>query len=446
MLKKTEQNTQQPESLHTYVRVESDGSAAWLYLETRDKGNFYTKNELYQILSESQVLEGIEHAVLSEVLRKKICDREVKVACMIPPEQGRDGYFEYFFDTSRERPTPKIRPDGSVDYQSMHALRTVKKGDVVAVYHPKTEGKQGNSIFGGRIPAEPVMDLPPLQGRNLEHPEGNSHVYLAAVDGKIEYSEGTISIQKVHEVREDVTTVQGRIEFPGDVIIYGNVEPGVKIRVGKSLVIEGTVQGACLFAGGDIVLKRGIQGSGCAKIETRGNFYADFIEHAEVKAEKNVEANSILTSVVSARGKVVISGRKGCVIGGIIHGLKGVECREIGNALGIRTVVHAGVSQETLWSYRNNGKSEKALMEKLETSNQSREELLLQLSDIRQERAECEELMDLAKGAVIRVEGRIFRGSVVGIDNNQLPISGDTSSMQYRNVSGMLVGTVLAAK
>ena len=38
MLKKTEQNTQQPESLHTYVRVESDGSAAWLYLETRDKG------------------------------------------------------------------------------------------------------------------------------------------------------------------------------------------------------------------------------------------------------------------------------------------------------------------------------------------------------------------------------------------------------------------------
>lgn len=88
---------------------------------------------------------------------------------------------------------------------------------------------------------------------------------------------GKIDIQALHEINGDVTLITGKVEFFGDVVITGGVESGVIIRAGRNIEIKGNVEAVSLFAGGDIILGRGIQGAQRAKIIARGIFMRIFL-------------------------------------------------------------------------------------------------------------------------------------------------------------------------
>ena len=53
---------------------------------------------------------------------------------------------------------------------------------------------------------------------------------------------------------------------------------------------------AQIFAGGDIILQKGIQGGGKGRVSARGNIFSDFIEYADIEAGMDVYANSIINS------------------------------------------------------------------------------------------------------------------------------------------------------
>ena len=332
----------------TYVRITENDRQAWLYLCPKEGGVPYTKNELIELLRENDVVAGLNEDNLIAMAKKKVYEREIKVAEYIAPKEGTDGYYEYFFDVNRDRKKPLIREDGSVDYQSMNTVNSVQEGDVLAKYHPAVDGVPGIDVRGVEIPIRPVKNLPALKGKGIVTAPGDENVYLAAQEGKVEYRGGKIFVNNVHRITGDVDQLIGKIEFYGDVLIAGNVEAGTTVRVGKSLTIEGTVEAADLTAGGDIILKRGIQGNQKAKIVCAGDVYADFIEHTTVQARGNVEANIILNSHIEADGKVVLTGKKGTLIGGNVHGTKGIDCKELGNEAEVKTVVHAGCLPEVM--------------------------------------------------------------------------------------------------
>ncbi len=75
--------------------------------------------------------------------------------------------------------------------------------------------------------------------------------------------------------------------------------------------MDGVVEGASLKAGGQIVLKRGIQGMGRGILEAKGNIITKFIENATVKSDGYVSTEAILHSNVAAKGDVTATGRKG---------------------------------------------------------------------------------------------------------------------------------------
>lgn len=60
---------------------------------------------------------------------------------------GTDGYYEYKFDTNFDG-KPKLLPDGSVDYWSVHSIESVTAGQVIAVYYPAVSGEDGMSVKG----------------------------------------------------------------------------------------------------------------------------------------------------------------------------------------------------------------------------------------------------------------------------------------------------------
>ena len=426
----------------TYVRITENDRQAWLYLCPKEGGVPYTKNELIELLRENDVVAGLNEDNLIAMAKKKVYEREIKVAEYIAPKEGTDGYYEYFFDVNRDRKKPLIREDGSVDYQSMNTVNSVQEGDVLAKYHPAVDGVPGIDVRGVEIPIRPVKNLPALKGKGIVTAPGDENVYLAAQEGKVEYRGGKIFVNNVHRITGDVDQLIGKIEFYGDVLIAGNVEAGTTVRVGKSLTIEGTVEAADLTAGGDIILKRGIQGNQKAKIVCAGDVYADFIEHTTVQARGNVEANIILNSHIEADGKVVLTGKKGTLIGGNVHGTKGIDCKELGNEAEVKTVVHAGL-MDVEGKIKASGNKTPLLAMQLASLKERKTNLEERTAECRENLEAVNAYMDKARGATVKVEGNLYKGSIICIDQCKMPVTDNTMYMEYRNISGMIAGNVL---
>ncbi len=455
----------------TYVRITEDDRQAWLYLMPKEDGSAYTKDELILILHENEVVAGIDEDLLIAMAKKKVYEREIKVAEFVEPIEGKDGYYEYFFDINSETKKPAIREDGSVDYQSINVVNNVKKGTVLAKYHPPVEGVPGADVRGFEVSVTAVKNLPSVQGKGVVMDPEDENVYLAGQDGKVELKNGKIMLHNIHQITGDVDQIIGKIEFFGDIVISGNVEAGTIIRAGKSLTIEGTVEAVNLTAGGDIILKRGIQGSQKAKVVCRGNLYADFIEHTYVQAGGNVEANIILNSQIEAEGKVVLTGKKGTLVGGNVHGTKGIDCKELGNDVEVKTIVHAGCMPEFITQQRRLFKEEDDLKAELQELYAELKEVenkakvmgadaplvMVQLNALKNKKKkldekiqECNEelsgisvYIERAKDAKIRVDGNLYKGSIICIDQCRMPIVNNTMFMEYRNISGMIAGSVI---
>lgn len=450
----------------TYLRVEPDAMSAWLYLTPPDQGQIYTKNDLVTYLEHKGIVKGFHSSNLSAMIKKKVYNREILVAQGQQSIDGKDGYFEYLF-TPEEYGVPKIRKDGTVDYTNMSALQNVHKGDKVAVYHYAIQGVDGYTIYGGELKAKPAKDLPPMRGRGIMRED---NIYYAQMDGKVEAKQGKIDIQNVHEISGDVTMIIGKIEFFGDVIINGNVESGVVIRAGRNIEVHGTTGCASLFAGGDVILSRGIQGGG--KISARGSVFADFIENTTVEAGGMVHSNTILNAHVAAKDKVVTSGRKGCIIGGYVHGLKGIEAITAGSDVEVKTVLHCGYEMqeyekllevrhkesdikeklselvdtmtETLREKRMRGSNTSAASEaKLAEWNKMKDDYFAELDSVERERESLEEIMEQSKGACIKVDGNLYRNVIISINAEQLLVDKETRFMKYSANNGVIESSVL---
>lgn len=454
----------------SYVRIEEDRMTAWLYLFAPRDADCYTVEDVVAFLGSRGVTKGLHSSNITAMARKRIYNREVKIALGILPGEGRDGYFDYLFAPVTHR-APTIREDGSVDYTSMSMLQNVKKGDKVAVYHPAVQGAPGYCVTGEELKAKPSRELAPMRGRNMTKlPDGVT--YLSEIDGKVELYEGRIDIQNVHEIWEDVTYITGKVEFYGDIIVHGNVETGVVIRAGRNIIVSGTVEAVNLFAGGDIVLAKGIAGGKKAKLSARGNVFADFIENSSVVAGGDIQANIIMNSEVASEGKVILTGKRGTLIGGYTHGLLGVDAVNIGNEVEVKTIVHAGYETRVYRKYLSGHKKEQetgqelarvvdemtrilrnkrrggaALEEDVERRlselNQMKDTCFATLESIKSDKEILTKTMEKGQGAAIKVDGHIYRGTVVCIDTAQFPLEHSTCFMKYSNQNGVISGQVL---
>lgn len=450
----------------TYLRVEKDEMSAWLYLMPPEEGQHYTKGDLETFLQHRGVIKGFHSSNLSAIIKKNVYNREILVAQGRLAVDGTDGYFEYLF-TPEEYSAPKIREDGSVDYTNMSGLQNVHKGDKVAVYHYAVQGEDGYTVYGAQLKSKPAKDLPPIRGKGIQREDNE---YFAMSDGKIEAKRGKLDIQQVHQIFGDVTMIIGKVEFFGDVIVNGNVESGVTIRAGRNIEVHGTTGCASLFAGGDVILSRGIQGGG--KISARGSVYADFIENTTVEAGGVVQSNTILNAQIYAKDMVVTTGKKGCIIGGYVHGLRGIQAMSVGSDVEVRTILHCGYEpeayerlvdvrkQETeakealadlvetmtdaLREKRLQGSSTSADTEaKLSEWNKQKDMLFSQLDNISQEREMLEQVMEESQGACVKVDGYVYRNVIIGINAEQMVVDKETRFMKYSADKGIIEASVM---
>lgn len=326
------------------VRTTYDDMEGYILLAEPGEDEEYTISLLMQALSDKGINTGIYENRLSEMIENKIYGQEVLIAEGTQAVDGVDGYYDYKFNTKFDG-RPKVLPDGSVDYWSVHSIEAVTAGQVIAVYHPAILGSDGITVKGKVLTAKKGREQLPIKGKGFERMEDNI-TYKASIDGKIEMQNDRILVLPVHEISGNAELSSGNIDFHGDVVIHGGVEDGLNIKATGSITIDGIVEACVLEAGKDIILRSGMMGSNRGYVKTKGNITAKFFEFTKIECDGDIKADVLMECDVTCQGKVALSGSHGKIIGGDVRAIKGIEVSTLGNDAEKKTSVYVGAGLE----------------------------------------------------------------------------------------------------
>ncbi len=321
------------------ISVEDNGNKAYAYIPWVP-GNIVTKEDIYRDLDRREITYGIKAEAISDLIEKRRMNEKVLIAEGIPAKKGKDGWFEFFVRLDLPR-IPAPLPDGGVDYVNIEAFEMVDKGEKIAVYHRAEKGRDGKNIYGEAMHGENGAEQKPLRGVGFEiAPDGVT--YLSKMNGKFEYLNGRIVITNMLIVREDVTSVTGKLEVDGSVYVIGSIYSGGYIKASGDIIIEHNVETGRLIAGGNVMIKKGSCSKRDCFIDAGGEVSGSFFEAANINARGNVKANYIMNSNINTMGKVIVSGSKGVLLGGRICAVKGVDTYNLGNSTHLKTLLEVG--------------------------------------------------------------------------------------------------------
>ncbi len=321
------------------ISIEENGNKAYAYIPWVP-GNMVTKDDIYQDLQRREIIFGINHQAISDLIDMRRMNEKILIAEGVPAHKGKDGWFEFFVRLDMPR-IPAPLPDGGVDYVNIEAFEMVDEGEKIAVYHRAEKGTDGTNIYGETIHAENGLEKKPLRGEGFKiAPDGVT--YISRLNGKFEYINGRIIISNMLVVREDVTAVTGKLEVDGSVYVIGSIYSGGYIRATGDIIIEHNVETARLIAGGNVMIKKGSCSRHDCFIDAGGEVSGSFFEAANINARGNVKANYIMNSNINTMGRVIVSGSKGVLLGGRICAVRGVDTFNLGNSSHLPTYLDIG--------------------------------------------------------------------------------------------------------
>lgn len=335
--------------------IEGKGDSMPLNIHITDNKNevllTYIENEPLtpEIVMESLENAGVVYGVKTEYIEELCSSGEVIYDALIAEGilrvDGSDGTVEYKFSTVFHA-SPHVMDDGHVDFKDMDYAHSVKKGDVLAIKVPPIPGQDGINVFGEELKSKDGFDPPLLVGENCYLDEAGLKVF-AEEAGLVKLEKGHICVSKFFEIEGNVGIETGNIDFPGEVVIHGNVITDFKVKCEGNLVIDGVVEAAEIYTEGDLFISKGIQGHQIAKIICKGNMTVGYINSADVEVSGDLEVGSLTSSNVICDGKMRVVGTKGRIIGGQIK-TNFLEVKSIGTDLGVLTSIHLGMNSKEL--------------------------------------------------------------------------------------------------
>lgn len=333
------------DELDEQIKVKISNSRLEAYVKfypPTEKGNYLSKSDILDQLKGLNVVYGIKDDVIEEIASNREYFNEYFVAEGVDAVQGIQPYIEYIFDINAGKDRkPKIRPDGTVDYNSVEVINPVNEGELLAKIIPGKPGTAGKNISGEDIFPKELEEISIAVGNNVDLSEDGTEAF-SACDGQAAYRGGKIWVDNVYIVQGDVDVATGNIAFNGDVLINGSVRTGFSVRAKGNVEINGVVEGAEIKAGKNIMIRNGIQGIKKAYVVAGEDITTKFIESAVVIASGFVNASSILYSDVTGDKGVLVKGKKAIIVGGIVRALGHIECDKAGSIMGSNTVLQVG--------------------------------------------------------------------------------------------------------
>lgn len=447
-----------------FLEIKEEGMLATVrFYPPSENGQRITFNDFLADLRCRNIISGIQTGELQDhFMSDGVWCKDLLVARGKEPRHGKDAEIEYFFNTDL-RAQPTLLEDGSVDYFNLNVINHCHKGDVLARIIPEDEGEYGMNILGTRIKPREVKRAALKYGKHIDLSE--DHLSISSqVDGHVTLVDGQVFVSDVYTV-ENVDTSTGNIEFNGSVQINGNVASNFTVRASGNVIINGVVEGAYIFATGNIIIARGMNGMSKGTLRAGGNIVAKFIESADIVAENGyVNTGAILHSNVTAGDEVVVNGKKGYITGGHVKAGNKISAKNIGASMGAATVVEVGTNFKLREEYLALQKEVGGLVKSIRNAQpiltnfaekhargvKFTPDQLLYIKDAakqietdkkilakkNQEMLELQRLVDIKKRAVVEVTGEVFPGTTITISDVSMNVQSSYKYCRFERIQG----------
>lgn len=296
-------------------------------------------------IRKSLVNAGVTYGLLEDVIDQlgdEAAAGEYEVARGLPPVQGEDAKIEYFFRTGRPSLTPQILEDGRTDYFNLGVAVNVEEGQVLARKTPAVPGKSGRTVTNEEVYPRGVKDIPLRPGRGVVLSDDGLEM-TAEYSGQPQVHRGVISVSQVFFVQGDVDFSVGNIDFDGHVEVEGTVRNNFRVRAKGNIVVQGTVEGGILEAGGFIMVMGGVRQN--SQLAAEGDIQVSFMEHSRARTPQNLFVkDDLLFSEVDVDGAVTV---EGSLIGGQCKADVFVKADTFGSKMG--TPTHIVLAPREKW-------------------------------------------------------------------------------------------------
>ncbi len=356
------------------ISISPDRMSATLTL--RDDGVRYqiTENEIMEAIRKSGIRYGVIYENLRRLIEKPSFDIPTIIARGRPPVDGQNGYVEI---TTKKEKGIRENKAGRVDLKEMASKNRiiVRKGDIIGKLVKPTSGTPGINVLGEKINPKSGKPANFRIGDGIKI-EGDGTL-VATKSGRLVVDKDSVYIEEALYIKEDVDYSVGNIDFPGQVEINGDIKPGFVVRAKKSIKVRGIVEAATVISYEEDVEVTGVKGRDKGMIKAGRDVKAKFLESAHVEAGRDVEVDGPITnSIVKAKNKVLASGKKGVVVGGLTLVGREIEAEEIGSELGVKTEIEIGIDPEIR-------EEERLLSAQIQLDEENLQKLLAILRDLK---------------------------------------------------------------
>ena len=436
--------------------ISENGMEAMLYITNLMRYELSIPG-INQLLKDEKITTGIDHSAVADMVSKQKYNCEINIAKGKEPQDGQDGSYTFHFNCYQNT-VPKVLEDGSVDYRDIELFTFVEHGQLLAEYVHATPGAMGFSVTGKLLMPVKGKEKPAIRGTGfLLNDDATS--YYARTAGKITYKTESTDVSRHESIIYQFMEIspvfvhqgsllyrEGDIDFDGDVLIRGDVQTGVTIKATGDVEIEGIVEAVNIKSGGNILVKKGIIGTGKGYIEARGSLRGKFFESVYLNASLDIECNYLFNCVAKTDSMIKVKGNKGSIVAGKVYAMMGIEAFTLGNESGVSTYLSVGVTKTSTETskqldkkiedvslevdvFRKNCFPEKPFYSKIVLALELKE---AELEDLLKKQQLFQNQITKAAKAAILIKGMAYAGAIIEMEEKKLELKQTLKSVHFR--------------
>ena len=317
------------------ISLSPDEMEAYLQI---DKKNVPGRINIIIALTDKGIKNGIDFEMVDAVSKGEIDQSSVIIAKGTPCIDGKDGWYEFYFQTKSDNYEELLEQD-KIKFSQIEWFETVNKDQQLAYYHKSIPGKDGTTVTGKKVYAKRCKELPLLSGTGIKKQKDNV-TYIANQNGVIMLDGYTLKVTPLLKLKEVAASTE--INFTGNIIIEGNVKSGAKIHATEDVLIKGTVESAQINTEGNLILQKEFIGYKDATIRATKNGFGPDFELVEIYASQKIIGNKFKNCILYAQGQVKTVGQDGMIAGGSICAENGIKTVNLGTQERIPTFIKIG--------------------------------------------------------------------------------------------------------
>jgi len=281
------------------------------YIEKLLESDGITTGIKWDVIKDSIFECNTEHRILTEII----------IAEGIKPIKEIPGYIrmeEKFFTEKKQLDQDSLQ----IDYRSLTPYLIAKKKEKLGHLVARRDGTPGKSVTGVEIPfvKKNIIQFKPGDNTRVEQDQ-----VIALCDGRFILSEDKFWIEEVLQIAGGVDYHTGHIQFPGDVVLNGEIQDGFFVFSGGSIISKVTLDASEVIAKKSLICDLGIIGKKKGLIRVGGDIKAKFIDNCTVESRGSlIIEDSIHTSDVLTLNRVEM-GDNGRIIAGSVKARVALE-------------------------------------------------------------------------------------------------------------------------